>query len=219
MRKQPARLSKSKIFIFCWLFFLSTRSTFANEVSISSSEQKKSFIVSGLFGGVVCEESDIIYKKPIPRPCTVKTGKNSFLELKVGDGAYLIVGSNSQVALGDSKIDLRAGSVRSVGDFSLEVSGFGHRLQRKSGDQLFFSSEVFKEIEFLSLKDEIVFFEKHKVDDVEKVGETKVPSGSWGNIGGRFGDKLGDFFELSEKQMAYFKAFLLPQSSLKEHRE
>ena len=40
-----------------------------------------------------------------------------------------------------------------------------------------------------------------------KTGETKVPSGSWGNIGGRFGETLGDFFELSEEQMTYLRLF------------
>ena len=78
---------------------------------------------------------------------------------------------------------------------------------------------MFKELEFLSLKGEIIFFEVHTVDGVSKTGQTKVPTGSWGNIGGRFGENLGNFFELSEGQMDYFNAFLLPQSFLKERHE
>ena len=66
-----------------------------------------SFIVSGLFGGVICEEADLIYQKPIPSPCTIKTGKNSFLELKSNSGASIIVGSNSVAHLNESKIDLQ----------------------------------------------------------------------------------------------------------------
>lgn len=208
-----------KLIIVCSIFSLSGLSLFAKENPTNSSAAKRSFIVSGLFGGVICEENDLIYKKEIPNPCTIKTGKNSFLELKSDDGALIVVGPNSVARIGDSKVDLQGGSLRAIGDFNLELNGFGHRLQRKKGDQLFFSSEVFKELEFLSLKDEIIFFEEHTIDGVSKTGETKVPSGSWGNIGGRFGKTLGDFFELSEDQMTYFKAFLLPQSSSKERHE
>ena len=209
-----------KNFIVSLIFFTSFNGFCLNSKAIDDPELKNNqFIVSGLFGGVVCKENNLIYKKPVITPCTIRTGKNSFLEMKKENGAKIVVGSNTEIEFQSNLIDLKNGSFRVLGEHEIAISGFGQKLKRTAGDQLFFTSKVFKELEFLSLENKITFYETHIMDGLKKEGETKVPAGSWASIGGRFGETLGDFYELSDEQIEYFKSFLLPQQSLKARHE
>jgi hypothetical protein len=207
-----------KFYLFLMIFCFSS-SWAANKEDSISKEVAPNYVVSGLFGGVICEENDLIYEKPIIFPCTVKTGKNSFLELKSNNGASIIVGSNTNLLLKASSFELKGGSFRIMGELPVNISGYGYQLKRETGDQLFFSSQVFQELELLSIESDIVFFETHEINEKKKYSNTKIPAGSWANIGGRFGKTLGDFYELSKDQMDYFKGFLLPQSSSSKRRE
>ena len=171
------------------------------------------FVVSGLYGAVVCKNQEIILKRRLPVPCEIVTGKNSFLELTGDSKEKVIVGASSSVIVDTKFLQMKKGSMRIEGDRVMKVSAHSHNVIRTTGKQLFFSSEVFSDLELLSLKGDINFEEKILEGEKEKKIMTLIPENSWASIGGRFGNELGDFYEVSEKQANYFSGFLLPQSS------
>lgn len=179
---------------------------------VTTSDGKK-FVVSGLYGAVVCKDQEIILKRGLPIPCEIVTGKNSFLELTGDSKEKVIVGASSSVTVGTNLLQMKKGSLRIEGDRVMKVSAHSYNVIRTTGKQLFFSSEVFSDLELLSLKGEINFEENIREGETEKKIMTLIPENSWASIGGRFGNELGDFYEVSEKQAKYFNEFLLPQSS------
>ena len=186
---------------------------------VSDVNIKGKFVVTGLYGAVVCKDREIILKKFLPLPCEVTTGKNSFLELTGDLKEKVIVGASSTVTINENLLRILKGSMRIEGERTIKVSAYNYNVSRQSGKQLFFSSEIFSDLELLSLKGELVFEEKIKEGDTEKTVMTSVPENSWVSVGGRFGDELGDFYELSKAQVKYFSEFLLPQLSESERRE
>ena len=180
----------------------------------ANNDKKTEFTVSGIYGAVICKGHEINLKKSLPLPCEITTGKNSFLELTGNSNERLILGATSTVIINENLLSMKKGSIRIEGARELKISAYSHEVSRKAGKQLFFSSEVFSDLEMLSFDGEMVFNEKVEEEGKDKkVIKITIPKNSWVSIGGRFGNELGDFFELSKEQLAYFSSFLLPQSS------
>ena len=145
-----------------FLSYFSVIKSFINE------DKKNGFTVSGIYGAVICKGHEINLKKSLPLPCEITTGKNSFLELTGASGERLILGATSTVIINENLLSMKKGSIRIEGNRALKISAYSHEVSRKTGKQLFFSSEVFSDLEMLSIDGEMVFDEKVEEDKKDK---------------------------------------------------